>query len=279
MRKANIANILIALILSSLVYANYQYYVIPSRFLQSVGAAHQTRQSNAARISQLYTFHIELGTNSPGSANTYIPRYEPVDETLAARLFESFGIRIASQNIIETGDIFFAADNRAMLTICKFERILRYTPFFEPSPTDQCPIDPPRAVELALAFVTSRSLYAPHHEIETHFCGLVFELTFVNRLGGLKNYSFNTVLNLDRYGRVLNFTYSDITFERLSTHDVISPREASRFLPYDIKGHVHITSVELVYTFENSIVQPAYLFQGAFDDGTPFRSFVPASRF
>ncbi|MCL2852535.1 MAG: hypothetical protein FWE20_05825 [Defluviitaleaceae bacterium] len=280
MRKAHIANILIAVIMSSMIYANYQYYVIPSQFLQSVGAAYQVRDGDAELISRLYTFHIELSAVSPGDASTYLPRYEPVDESTAARFFESFGIRGAPQGIIETGDIFFGADNRAMLTIYKFERTLSYATFFEPSPANQDPIDPERAAELAREFVAARALYTPHHEIETKFDGASFDLTFVNRLGGLKNYSFNTILSLDRYGRVLEFTYSDMTFERLSTHSLISPKEASLFLPADPDdSHVHITSVELVKTFENSIVQPAYLFQGVREDGSTFRSFVLAAQF
>ena len=279
MRKAYIANILITVIMSSLVYANYQYYVIPSQFLLSVGAAHQVREGDETLISRLYTFNIELSSNSPGSANTYLPRYEPVNEAAAARFFESFGIQGTPQGIIETGNMFFGADNRAMLTVYKFERTLRYSPFFEPSPTDRQPITPDRAAELAREFLTARSIYVPHREIETHFDGAGFKLTFINRLGGLKNYSFNTVLSLDLYGRVLELTYSDMTFERLSSHAIISPKEASRFLPTEHEDHVQITSAELVKTFENSIVQPAYLFQGTHSDGTPFREFVLAAQF
>jgi len=280
MRKTPlIANMLIVVIMSSLVYANYQYYVLPSRFLESVGAAYQTRQGNVSRVSQLYTFHIELGTGSPGNSYIYMPVYEPMGEALAARLFESFGITGTPQSIIETGDAFFAADNRAMLTINKFERTLHYTPFFEPRPPDLQPIDTDTANDIALEFVEARSLFVPHDNIETVFDGVTFELSFVNRLGGLKNYSFNTALTLDLYGRVLEFTYSDITFERLSSHEIISALEAGRYLPHDIESRVDIKSVELVNTFENSIVQPAYLFQGFFEDGSTFRVFVLAARF
>jgi len=269
----------IAVIMSSLVYANYQYYVLPSRFLESVGAAQQTRQGNAARISQIYAFDVELGTNSPGSAYVYLPRYEPFDEAVAARFFQSFGIDGTPQGIIETGDVFFAADSRAMLTINKFERTLHYTPFFEPRRGGGQPIDYERAREIALEFAEARSLFVPFYEIEAEFDGVTFDLTFVNRLGGLKNYSFNTSMRLDRYGRVMEFIYSDMSFERISSHGVISPRDAGRYLPYDIGGRVEITSVELVNTFENSIVQPAYLFRGVFEDGSPFRSFVLAAGF
>ena len=156
---------------------------------------------------------------------------------------------------------------------------MRYTPFIETRVGQSSAIDIERAIELAREFVAERDLYVLYHDIETHFCGAIFELSFVNRLGGLKNYSWETVLRLDRYGRVLDFTFSDMTFERLSTHSIVSMKEASTFLPTDIERHAHITSAELVYTFENSIVQPAYLFHGKFENGATFRSFVPAAQF
>ncbi|MCL2617289.1 MAG: hypothetical protein FWD96_06560, partial [Defluviitaleaceae bacterium] len=226
MRRAHIANAFIAVVMFSLVYANYQYYVIPSRFLQSVGAASQLRQG--ADISHLYTFHIDIAAESPGSANTYLPRYEPMDESTAERLFAAFGI---TGNIIETDEVFFASDDYAMITVYKFDRTLRYMPYFQFGSPCRSIIDHTKAEELAREFISQRAIYTPHHKIEADFDGTNFQLTFVNRLGGLKNYSFNTHIHMDSYGRVLEFVYSDMTFERLSTHSIIPMQQAATLLP------------------------------------------------
>jgi len=237
------------------------------------------REGDAARIAEAYTFHIELSEHSPGSAYIYLPRYEPIDEGTAHRLFSAFGIAHEPESIIETGDIYFASNSGALLTIYKFERTINYTRFFDPNTAGLTPIDTARAVELAHEFTEARGLYVPHYELETHLDGTNFSITFVNRLGGLKNYGFNTHIKIDRFGRVLEFTHSDITFDRLSSHKIMPMNEANNLLPTDIEGKAHITSAELVYTFENSIIQPAYLFSGTFDDGRVFRNFVLAARF
>jgi len=279
MRKVTAANMFIAIVMFSLIYANYQYYVVPSRFLQSVGAAQQTREGDAVRIAELYTFHIELNEHSPGSAYIYLPRYETVDEAMAFRLFSAFGITDNPQSIIETSDMYFASNSDALMTIYKFERTVSYMRFFDPNTTDLTPIDTARAVETAHEFTQARGLFVPHDELETHSDGTGFDITFVSRLSGLKNYGFSSSLRIDRFGRILGFTYSDITFDRLSSHKVMPMKDASHLLPADIDGHIHITSAELVYTFENSIIQPAYLFRGTCQHGREFRSYVLAARF
>jgi len=279
MRKVTTANLFIAIVMFSLIYANYQYYVVPSQFLQSVGAAQQTRKGDAARIAELYTFHIELGENSPGSAYIYLPRYEAIDEATAFRLFSSFGVTDNPQNVIETADMYFASNSNALMTIYKFERTVSYMRFFEPNTDGLNPIDTARAAEIAHEFAQERGLNIPHDELEIRSDGTSFEIVFINRLSNLKNYGFGTTLRIDRFGRILEFTYSDIAFDKLSSHKLISMQEASTLLPTDIDGHMHITSAELVYSFENSIIQPAYLFRGTCQHGREFRSFVLAAQF
>jgi hypothetical protein len=276
MRKANL---LIAIVMTSLVYIDYQYYVIPIRFLQSVGAASMAREGDPLLVAQAYTFYMELSQKSPGSANTYLPRFEPIDLAESTRLYVAFGLEVGPQGVIETSDTFFVSDDNAVMTVSKYERTLRYVPYFEPAAPGATPINMERAIELAREFVSGRRLYTPFYEIEVEFDGVVYDLTYVNRLAGLKNHSFATRLTLDRFGRVLEFTFSDMSFERLSNHGVLSMLEASAYLPTDFEGHAYITSAELVYTYLCSIVQPAYLFSGHLGCGTKFERFVPAAEF
>lgn len=279
MRKIVAANLFIAIVMLSLIYANYQYYVVPSQFLQSVGAAQQMREGDAARIAQLYTFHIELSEHSAGSAYIYLPRYDAIDESTAHRLFAAFGITDNPQSIIETGDMYFASNADALMSIYKFERTLNYIRFFNPSTDGLKLINAEQAAESAREFTQERGIYVPHGELEIQSDGTGFNITFVSRLDELKNYGFATTLRLDRFGRILEFTHSDIVFDRLSSHKIMSMQEASTLLPTDIDRHIHITSAELVYTFENSIIQPAYLFSGFCPQEREFRSFVLAARF
>lgn len=280
MKQIHFSNLVIALILGLCIYLNYHYYVVPRLFLQSISAsAGQTRISNAAAVAEAYTFHIDLSQTRPGTLNTYLPRFEPTEEAAALRTLAAFGFPQEDTTQTETATIGY--NYTGILWVYRYERGLRYLPVIRPMAADTAntPTISQQAKRIAKAFINEKSLYTPHYEIEVSHNNPGFTISFINRLGGLKNYSFVTSMALDAYGQILEFNHTAMTFERLSTHPTISMEQASTMLPTDAQAHIHITEAELVYTLANSIVQPAFLFTGHLDTGEPFRYFVLAAEF
>ena len=290
MRSIRSINLALALIMCLCIYLNYQYYVVPSMFLNSlVASASSTRnQGDPEGVARLYSFEVSLPKASPGELHTYTMRFMPIEEASAMRLFRDFGF--AEHEVLQGDALLVGYNDSASMTIYRYTRGLRYisapTARSVAARSQRRLISPEESEEIAMAFVARHGLYAPYHEVEAQPIPGGFAINFINRIGGLKIYQsdyddtpISTSLHLDAHGSPTQFVHAGASFERLSTHPAMSAHHASALLPTDHGHKVTITSVELLYTLANSILQPAYLFKGTHQDGTEFRHLVPASQF
>jgi hypothetical protein len=113
------------------------------------------------------------------------------------------------------------------------------------------------------------------------FCDIVYNETetetvvlFFTEVDGLKDYAFPTAVAFgeDRI-EVRRYGYR---YDRLGSVKIKEPLAAVYDLPFS-ESLIKLNTCELVYFFEDSIIQPAWLFKGTYSDGAEFSAFVRAA--
>jgi hypothetical protein len=109
-----------------------------------------------------------------------------------------------------------------------------------------------------------------------------YEIIFTTRLGKFQNFSFPSRARLDRRGNLIKLEQSDAEYESVYEAKIIPPMEAFNKLPAPqslTRGPITLETCEIVYIYENSLAQPAYLFKGKTREGEAFEAVVKASKF
>lgn len=240
-----------------------------------------TRNRSAVAVhvedASTYYVHFTINPHPAGNINCYIPVYDETDISTVRIYADVFRMRGECE---ETDEAYIYSGDNGTLTVYKHIRHLRYeapdhadTPVIAPLLTD------PDIIERATAFMDSHFLSWTYEEARLFFDGQEYTVTYIDRIGNIKNYAFNNVITLDAYGRVIRADYYFIKYERLSACRIKSMREAFDELPQSLPEgiHVNLNNGQLVYTYENSIVQPAYFFEGEASGGKTFECFVKAA--
>ncbi|MCL2351859.1 MAG: hypothetical protein FWC55_04925 [Firmicutes bacterium] len=230
-----------------------------------------------------YRVSVTPETEPRGRIMCYVPRYKPVDRMTADMYASLAGV---NENFSETGDAYVYESRAGSLEVDKWINMLRY----ENSPDAFVRTEPLRsdgeAVKAAEAFVRGKYLRLAYEESKVKFDGNSYLVNFIDRIGNLWNYAFPTSVRLDARGNVLSIYYFYIQYDRLRSCDTISMSQALKCLPPvpDLGGPdggptVLIDRARLVYYYEDSIVQPAYLFEGQAAGGKAYECFVKAAKY
>jgi hypothetical protein len=109
-----------------------------------------------------------------------------------------------------------------------------------------------------------------------------YEVIFTNRLGKFADRAFPCRAYLDLRGNLLKMEQSEAEYVNLYETKISTPAEAYEKLPLPPTASeeiVTLESCEIVYIYEDSLAQPAYLFKGKTNEGTTFEASVKASKF
>ncbi len=142
-------------------------------------------------------------------------------------------------------------------------------------------------IEKALVFMQSRLLYLSFEEVFVDYYELedeiLYVVNFISTLDNIKNYAIMNQVCLNEFGEVMEVKYYFGSFEKLGTFKVKSIKEAFLELEglkdfgfHNTEKKIILESCTLVYYYESSIIQPAYLFIGTFPDGELFEYYVKA---
>jgi hypothetical protein len=107
---------------------------------------------------------------------------------------------------------------------------------------------------------------------ETRGLPLVYEETRLGFVDGAY-----TVTYVDYMDNLRNFDYFFVEYEKLGSTRIMSMYEAYGKLPQESEITVTLTNCQLVYYYENSVVQPAYFFEGETEDEETVEYFVKAA--
>ncbi len=137
-------------------------------------------------------------------------------------------------------------------------------------------------INIALDFMKTRLIYLSYEDILTEYYSFDDEISvsvsFVTMLDGMKNYAVMSQVTMNEVGDVLECLYYFGSYERLGTRPQKSVEQAISELP-KTDCRIILEECQLVYFYENSIVQPAYLFIGKEEGGQLFECLVSAVTF
>ncbi len=240
-------------------------------------------------LAEIYQVQFPLEPAPMGTTNTYVPVYKPLGLDGALTFFSMFGLDVSEQalavHLQETDTYYRYLSPDAQVDVYKLGGIIRYNARFLPKKAGQkaTVTTDGEALLAATTFIDSKFLFLSYEETEVRKNpddGL-YTIRFLNRIGNIKNYAFATEVTVDAYGRIATMDYYDIRVQRLDSQHIKSMHQAFAQLPLDFPEgtRISLNRCELVYVYENSIVQPAYLFEGQYPVGNTFQCFIPAAVF
>jgi len=237
---------------------------------------------NDERIDEIYNLKFApANSRSQTNAAVYIPTYAAFDDPyFYADLFGAFG---APE---ETDEYLIFETENGRLYIHKYQGLLVFESDLPQEPAAETELPHDNATEILTVFLEQKFLDAEHTETVINFDASIgaYEVRLLNKLAGLNNYSFPVTAWISANGEVLRLEYYTFKYERFADVKLKTMTQVYRELPVDFPDGVEIDlkSVSLVYFFENSIVQPAYLFEGEVVEsemitGSKFAHLIPAA--
>ena len=136
-----------------------------------------------------------------------------------------------------------------------------------------------KAINIAINFVEEIGLEIDYEEVKVVNYDGMYNVKFVEYINGIPSASFNTNVDVDKYGNIVGVNYFYVDYEKISTVNTKSVEDACLGLPinYPENFEIGLYYCELVYIYKNSIIQPAYLFKGTTSGGKYFEYYVSAS--
>ena len=109
-----------------------------------------------------------------------------------------------------------------------------------------------------------------------------YEIIFTNRLAKFPDRAFSGRVYLDLFGNLLKMETARADYVSVYETKISTPAEAFEKLPPPsslLDAPITLQSCEIVYIYEDSLAQPAYLFKGITNSGVFFEASVKASKF
>ncbi len=202
--------------------------------------------------------------NQIKKANIYLATFSELTQKTADYYATAFGLPEEHYN---DNDFFKYSDNSRTLKIYKQNNFITYTTTEIFNNEDKQKIDEEQAVDIAISFFENKLLKLVYKEILIGFDGHKYTVTFISNLGELSLYAFNNSVEMDLYGNILNMEYYFLTFSKYGSciiRDLKDAEEEARQIIKDSGQGISFEEgrVKLVYAYENSVIQPMYLFEG-----------------
>ena len=230
------------------------------------------------RVAQIYDLSFIISKTPVGSMNHYMPLYSVKSIDDVNYYTTAFGFFDLEGNLSESEDYYLYQNEGEKLYIYKFGNLITYENDSYERNESINEISDEEAISLSRAFIEDKLLKLNFVETNVVRSENSIIVYFVNQLANIQNYSFMTEVTLTKDGTVIRMNYYDIELERLISTKIISMTDAYYDLPVEnVPDAVDLKSCKLVYFFDDSIVQPSYLFEGENSDGELFKCFVKAS--
>ena len=226
-------------------------------------------------LSRIYDSNYVTNSDIGKQIATYLPSYQENGIQTAEYYKKMFGI---DSDINDGEESYSFRDENGMWKIEKFISHISYQAD-EDAEFGDLPED--AAVDIAERFFSERGLPLYYSGISVLREENCFVISFISTLAGIKNYAFPNVVSVSGAGKVQWAEYYSFAYDKISTNKIISMRRAYYELPVDFGTNIRIDlkRCSLVYYYADSIVQPAYLFEGETNNGEAFAYFVRASEY
>lgn len=226
------------------------------------------------KVNSIYNIGFDTSKNYYGYVNVYQPTYNPPNYQLA--LYYSYLFKIY-QEFVETNEYYAFYEDNKSLYVYKTINLVKYQNNYITYNKEK--INQSDAILKAEEFFENYSLNLVYEEAYVEYKDGYYYISFIERFNNIKNFGFYNKVVMDSYGNILNVEYYYNSYENIGDFRIMSVNEAFYKLPIDMhtNDQIYLNDVQLVYIYENSILQPAYFFQGKFEDGRVYEAFIKAS--
>ena len=251
-------------------------------FLVNIGLTEHDEdicRERRAEINAIYNISFRFA-RSRVDVMTYLPVFKINDIDAAFGFARDFGFsEEALEHFSETDYAYVFQYGGRELTVYKYLSYVVYLAERADSPAAAITVQD--AITIGSEFMRKHNLPVEYKEVVANEYAGTFLVSYINKLSGLLNYAFPAIVEIDGAGNVFSVEFYHFEFERLARCGLMTMRRAFYELPTDFPEgtRIDIKRATLVYFFENSILQPAYLFEGEFEGGGAFRVFVNAAVF
>jgi len=223
-----------------------------------------------------YRISFPLEETPRGTINCYMLKYLPSAYETAKKYA---GMFISVETYNENDSSYIFTGKQGTVTMDKEINLIHFQAS-SPDGKGQILNSDEEAVKTASDFIEKRLLALVYEEAQVHYDGDTYRVKFINRITNLKNYAFSDQVTMDKYGHILSIDYYNIQYSKVGECPIKSMEDAFDELPV-LKANeaVLLSSCQLVYIYEDSIIQPAYYFQGSASDDNTFECFVKAAVF
>lgn len=240
------------------------------------GGMYETAQTGFKKTESSYKLSFIPSRSPYGAVNVYLPEYKTTEYETA----KYYAMRFCMEDctLYEDDDAYKAAKDGEELKVYRNIGMLEYTSNKKDNDAKISGDD--EAVESAVNALRDRYIYPAYEEVNVlrHVSG--YSLTFIDRLGNLKNYAFPQTVELDECGNVKKIIYFFLDYKKIGSSKIRSMEEAYMELPdFNDGTEIDISKGQLVYFYENSIVQAGYLFEGEAEAGRVFTCYVKAAEY
>jgi len=239
----------------------------------SVAEADKTR---LRLVKEVYDLNIIIPRERATYAATYIPRYQMTEQADADRIAARFGMAGIPK---ETEEAYVYTSAGKSLTVWLHINKLVYEAHTQPTVPQGEALALEGAAPRAVEIVESLGLNAAHARAVAEQTDGGFTIQLITKLGGADNLAFPTTVILDGSGGLLALEAYTFAYDRLASCRIVSLKAACAGLPLDFAPgtRIDIKRASLVYRFTDSILCPAYLFEGEFAGGGVFYQYVDAA--
>lgn len=88
------------------------------------------------------------------------------------------------------------------------------------------------------------------------------KIKFYDTLDAIKNLSFCNEIEFDKNLNLQSIKYFNVEYKKIGSCKIKSVAQAIKELPMETKNYIELTKCELVYIYDESIIQSAYFFEG-----------------
>jgi hypothetical protein len=233
-----------------------------------------------AKLNAIYDVNFIFDKSRGKSVGVYIPEYTRTDPDKAAQFADIFGL---SGPAFDSGDNYVYGDGEESLLVDKYSGYIDYT--LEQVMAEAEPVDDEAVIAAVGDAVKKYGLGTDYDSVDIER-GDGYNVRLAGRVSGLPDYAFPCILRFDAGLNLTRIQRRFFGYERIAGADILTMKEAYRRLPTDYPQGtaINLDSCQLVYMFDDSVVQPAYLFKGESfpaenPDGEPFRAFVKAAKY
>lgn len=227
------------------------------------------------KVNSIYNVGFNANKNYYGYINVYQPTFNPINYQLAHYYSYLFKIQ---EKFIETNEYYAFYEDNKSLYVYKLINLVKYQDN-NINFNNKEQISKSTAILKAEEFFEKSSLNLAYEETFVEYKDGYYYISFIERFNNLKNFGFYNKVVMDSYGNILNVEYYYNSYENIGAFKIMSVNEAFYKLPVDMDTNeeIYLNNVQLVYIYENSILQPAYFFKGKFEDGRVYKTFVKAA--